>query len=158
MPNAVQIESAVQSPDLRSTPLDEGVWNAWIQKNVRQEHERAASRTKSVKWICIGVLIAAAIFSATFFTAPDSVYQISVRFVILLGGLALLLQSLRTRQYAFTALFAGIMLLFNPLLPGFAFSGKWVILLVSLVPFAASLIWMKERIPPSTDLPRKVAA
>jgi predicted membrane channel-forming protein YqfA (hemolysin III family) len=120
------------------------VWNAWLQKNAREERERAASRTRTVKWICIIALVAASLFSASFFTITDSGYQTSMRFVISLGGLAVLMQSIRTRQYGFTVVFVGIMLLFNPLLPAFGFSGKWAILLAGIIPFAASLIWMKE--------------
>jgi hypothetical protein len=151
MPNTASAESAVRSSDFRSVPLDENVWDAWMAKSIRLEHERAASRTRTVKWICIGVLAGAAIYSEKFFTEADSGYQISVRFVVLLGGLAAMLQSLRTRQYAFTALFGTVMLLFNPLLPAFAFSGKSAVLVASLVPFVASLIWMKERLPASSS-------
>ena len=70
----------------------------------------------------------------------------AVRFAIMLGALAVMLQSLRTKQYIFTGVFVGVMILFNPLVPSFAFSGKSLILVASLLPFAASLIWMKERI------------
>jgi hypothetical protein len=148
MTSVVSIESAAQPTDFRSSGLDEDVWNAWIQKSIRSERVGTANRTRIVKWICIGVLAGAAVFSETSFTAADSGYQISVRFVILLGALAIVLQSLRTRQYGFTALFAAVMVLFNPLLPAFDFSGKSAILVVSLIPFAASLKWMKEKFPP----------
>jgi len=124
-------------------PVDEAVWKNWLHKNAREERERAATRTRTVKWICIIALMAAALFSASFFTTTDSSYQTSLRFVISLGGLAVLMQSVRTRQYGFTVVFVGIMLLFNPLLPAFGFSGKWAILLAGIIPFAASLIWMK---------------
>lgn len=159
MTGPVSIESAVvQSPDFRSRTLDEDVWNAWIQKSIALEHARAASRTRTVKWICIGVLTGAAVFSHSFFTTADSGYQMSVRFVISLGGLAGLLQSLRARQYAFTALFALLMVMFNPLLPTFDFSGKWVILVASLFPFIASLIFVKEESPSSpANPPSKIA-
>jgi hypothetical protein len=57
----------------------------------------------------------------------------------------MMFESLRTRQYAFTALFAAVVLLFNPVLPTFALAGNWVILLAGVLPFVASLVWMKER-------------
>ena len=124
MPNTVSIESPSQAPDFPSIPLDEDVWNAWMRKNVRLEREHAASRTQKIRWICLVVLVGAAIFSASFFTTADSGYQVSVRFVIMLGGLAVVLQGVRTRQYAFAALFAALMLLFNPIMPAFSFSGN----------------------------------
>jgi hypothetical protein len=49
------------------------------------------------------------------------------------------------RQYTFTALFATVVLLFNPVVPTFALAGNLVISLAGVLPFVASLVWMKER-------------
>ncbi len=47
-------------------------------------------------------------------------------------------------EFTLTALFAAIVLVFNPVFPTFALSGKWVILLVSVLSFVASLVWMTD--------------
>jgi hypothetical protein len=134
-----------ESPVHSSVPLDEAAWNTYLRKNIRQEHERASSRTKVVKWVCVLILLGTALSSSKFFVSTNSSSAVAVRFAIVLGALAVLLQSLRTHQYLFTGVFGGLMILFNPLFPGFAFNGRWPVLLAALVPFAASLIWMRER-------------
>jgi hypothetical protein len=98
-----------------------------------------------VKWACIGVLMVTAVVSSYVFTPYVSAYQAVVRFAIGLGAIVIMFESLRARQYAFTALFAAIVLLFNPVLPTFALSGNGLILLASALPFVASLVWMKDR-------------
>ena len=135
--------------ELPSEAIDEKVWNAWVKKGIRMEHEHAASRTRNVKWICVVVLVGAAVYSASFSTAGDSACQLAIRFVMSLGCLAVLMQSLRTRQYAFTALFGVMLLLFNPLVPAFSFAGQRLILAASLAPFFAALIWMREKVLPA---------
>jgi hypothetical protein len=131
-------------------PLDEAIWRAWVEKNDLQDRQRAAARIKVVTWASIGVLMAAAVVFSYIFTPYVSTYQAVVRFVVALGAIVLVFESFRARQYAFTALFAGITLLFNPVLPAFALSGNGLILFASVLPFVASLVWMKDR-------PRRVA-
>ena len=128
-------------------PLNQIVWRAWLEKNRRQESQRAAARRKVVKWACIGVLLATVVVSSSVFPPYVSTYEAMVRFAIGLSALILLLESLRGRQYALMALFAVIVLLFNPLFPVFAFSGNGAILLASVLPFIASLLWINERTP-----------
>lgn len=128
-----------------SKPLDETMWRAWVKKNLLEERQRAVARIKVVKWACIGALIAAGIVSPYVSTTNVSAYQTVVRFVIALGATFILFESLRLRQYTFAALFGTMVLLFNPVLPTFSLSKNWPILLASVLPFAASLIWMKER-------------
>ena len=128
-------------------PLDQTVWRAWLEKNRRQERQRAAARIKAVKWACIGVLLVTVVVSSSVLTPYISAYEAGVRFAIGLGALILLLESLRGRQYALLALFAVLVLLFNPLFPVFAFSGNGAILLASVLPFLASLLCINERTP-----------
>jgi hypothetical protein len=128
-----------------SKPLDETVWRAWLNKNLLEEKQSAAARIKAVKWACIGVLMATAVVSSYVLTPYVSTYQTAVRVAIGLGAIILLFESLRARGYIFTALFAAIVLLFNPVFPIFALSGNWLILLASILPFVASLVWLKER-------------
>jgi hypothetical protein len=128
-----------------SKPLDETVWRAWLKKNLLEERQRAAARIKAVKLACIGVLMATAVVSSYVFTPYVSVYQAVVRVAIGLGAIVILFESIRLRQYAFAVLFSGTVLLFNPLFPVFALSGNRLIVLGSVLPFVASLVWMKER-------------
>lgn len=51
-------------------------------------------------------------------------YQTVVRFAIGLGVIVIMFESLRTRQYKFTALFGAVVLLFNPVVPTFALAGN----------------------------------
>ena len=145
MSNTIHFEGTRNSQAHSSKPLDETVWCAWLKKNLVEERQRAAARIKAVKWACIGVLMVTAVVSSYVFTPYVSAYQAVVRFAIGLGAIVIMFESLRARQYAFTALFAAIVLLFNPLLPIFALSGNGLILVASVLPFVASLVWMKDR-------------
>jgi hypothetical protein len=126
-------------------PLDQTVWRAWLAKNRQQERQRAFARRKAVKWACIGVLLATVVISSSVLMPYVSTYEAVVRFAIGLGAILLLFESLRARQYALTALFAVIVLLFNPFLPTFALAGNGALLLASVLPFVASLVWLNER-------------
>lgn len=145
MSRTIHFESPVDSQPHSSKPLDETVWRAWLNKNRLEDKQHAAARIKAVKWACIGVLMATAAVSSYVFSPYVSAYQAVVRFAIALGAIVMMFESLRTRQYAFTALFAAVVLLFNPVVPIFTFAGNWAILLAAVLPFVASLAWMKER-------------
>jgi hypothetical protein len=145
MSHTIHSEGPRDSQAHSSKPLDETVWRAWLTKNLLEERQRAVARIKAVKWACIGVLMATAVVSSYVLTPYVSTYQTAVRVAIGLGAIILLFESLRARRYTFTALFAAIVLLFNPVFPIFALSGNWLILLASILPFVASLVWLKER-------------
>ena len=87
--------------------------------------------------------MATAIVSSYVLTPYVPAYQAVVRFAIGLGAIIMMVEGRRTRQYAFTALFAAIVMLFNPVVPTFAFAGNWLILLASVLPFVASLVWLR---------------
>jgi hypothetical protein len=145
MSHTIHFEGPRGSQAQSSKPLDETVWRAWLNKNLLEERQHAVARIKAVKWACIGVLMATAVVSSYVFSPYVSAYQAVVRFAIGLGAIVIMFESLRTRQFAFTALFAAVVLLFNPVVPTFALAGNWVILLAAVLPFVASLVWMKER-------------
>jgi hypothetical protein len=153
MSYSIHFEEPRDSQAHSSKPLDETVWRAWLNKNLIEERQRATARIKAVKWACIGVLMASTSVSWFVFPPYVSAHQSVVRVAIGLGAIILLFESLRVRQYAFTALFATLVLLFNPVLPIFAVAGNWLILLASVLPFVASLVWMKER-PQRAAVPR----
>jgi hypothetical protein len=148
--NIVDLRVPEKSKTQEFKPLDEAIWRAWVEKNDLQDKRRAAARIKAVTWASIAVLMATAVVSSYIFAPYVSTYQAVVRSVVAIGAIVIMFESLRARQYAFTAPFAGIILVFNPVLPAFAFSGNGLILFASVLPFVASLVWMKER-------PRRVA-
>ena len=123
-----------------SKPLDREVWRAWQEKNRLEERQRAVTRMKTVKWLCIAILIVTAVLFS-----PLSPYHAVVRFTVAFGALVVMMQELQTRRYAFAVLFAALLLLYNPFVPTFAFSGHWQRLLVfaSVLPFLTSLIWLQ---------------
>ncbi|MFZ0590217.1 MAG: hypothetical protein WAM39_07025 [Bryobacteraceae bacterium] len=145
MSTSINFEGTRDTQTHSSKPLDDAVWRAWLKKNLLEERQHAAAHIKAVKWACIAVLMVAAVVSSYVFTPYVSAYQAVVRFAIGLGGIVIMFESLRARQYAFTALFAAIVLLFNPRLPLFALSGNGLLLFASMLPFVASLVWMKDR-------------
>jgi len=145
MSNTIEFQGARELQAHSQKPLDETVWRAWLGKNLLQERQRAAARIRALKWVCIGVLMFSGVASSYIFTPQVSAYQAVVRFAIGLGAIVIMFESLRARQYAFTALFAAVVLLFNPVVPTFAFAGNWVILFAGELSFLASLVWTKER-------------
>src|SRR5690242_557846 len=84
-------------------PLDHTVWRAWLQKNLLQERRRAVVRIKAVNWVCIGVLMIAAVASSYVSTSLISTYQVVVRVAIGLGATVMLFETFRRRQYVFIA-------------------------------------------------------
>ncbi len=144
MSATIHVSQPQDSQERSSKPLDEAVWRAWLKKNRLDEKRRAAGRIKAANWVCIGVLMAAMLVSSYVSTSYVSTYQAIVRVAIGLGGTVMIFESLRTRQYISAASFVGIVALFNPIFPAFALSENWPILLVSALPFAAALIWMRE--------------
>ena len=84
-------------------------------------------------------------------TAPGSVFEASPLNVVECAA-TMLMTAMRTRvvpSLVFAALFAVIALLLNPVLPAFALSANGLILLASMLPFVASLLWMKRTIQPA---------
>ena len=149
MPHMIPFQLSRDSQAHSSKPLDETLWRAWMKENLLEEKRRAAARTKGVNWACIGVLAVAALASS-YVSAPFvPAYEVVVRLTIGVGAIALMFDNLHAREYVFAALFAAIALLLNPVLPAFALSANGLILLASMLPFVASLLWMKRRIQPA---------
>lgn len=129
-----------QSPPAK--PLDEAVWQAWIAKGQAHDQRGSDARGKAVKWLSIaGLLAAAGLWSRV---AP---YEVVVRFIVAAGAIAVMLQTLHARQYAFAVVFGALALLYNPVAPVFGLSGDWprALVVTSAVPFVASLAWRNGR-------------
>ena len=123
-------------------PLDEGLWQAWLEKGRARDRRRSAAFIKGVKWVSLAALLAAAGQ-----WAHPGAYDVVVRFVVTAGAMAMMFQSLRSRYYVVAAAFGALVLLYNPVAPAFGFSGEWQSGLVaaSAVPFVVSLAWRKPR-------------
>jgi hypothetical protein len=123
-------------------PLDEAVWQVWIAKGRAQDRSRSAAFMKGVKWVSIaGLLVALGHWPHL---GP---YDVVVRFVVAVGAMAMMFQSLRSKYYVLAAVFGALVLLYNPVAPVFGFSGEWqsALVVASAVPFVASLAWRKPR-------------
>ena len=131
-----KVVSAWEAPP--SEPLNEVVWQAWLAKGRAEASLSSETRMAALKWSSIAVLVAAAGFWSRL---PP--YEILFRFLVVIGAMAVMLQSLGSRRYAFAVMFGALALLYNPIAPVFAISGDWtrVAIALSTVPFAASLAW-----------------
>lgn len=122
-------------------PLDEAVWQAWVAKGRAQERRDSAALVKAVKWVAIvGLFAAAGLWSQI---AP---YELVFKFIVSAGAIVVMFQAFRTRHYAFAAVFAALVLLYNPVAPLFSFTGDWQRFLVvaSVLPFIAALAWLNR--------------
>jgi hypothetical protein len=127
-------------------PLDEAVWQAWLQKGRAQDRQRGATRMKIIKWASIAVLFATAgVWSQL------TPFEFAMRFGVVLGSAAVMLQSLHARHYASAAVFAALALLFNPVAPVFSFSGDWqrALVIACTFPFIVSLGLLNAKLAPN---------
>jgi hypothetical protein len=98
-----------------------------------------------MKWIAMAALLAAAMLWRS--TANSQLPRFLLAFVICFGAGVVVMQAVRARKYVWAWGFAGIALLFNPLVPVFPFHGEWgrLLVLASIVPFAVSLATLKTQ-------------
>jgi hypothetical protein len=124
-------------------PLDEAVWHAWVAKGRAADERGRSSRLRALKLGSIATLLSAAVLWSR--AMP---FEIAVRFLVLAGAIAVMLQSLGTGRYLFAAVFAALAVLFNPIAPQFEFSGDWqrALLVASAAPFVASLAWRNVKV------------
>jgi hypothetical protein len=125
-------------------PLEEAVWQAWLRKGRAQEERDSAARITSVKWLAIVVLLA----SGGLFWEALASYGVVVKFIIAIAAIALLLQAVRTGNYLTGVLFGMVVLIYNPVIPVFTFSGDWerALVLATVIPFIVSLAWRNSKI------------
>jgi hypothetical protein len=78
-------------------------------------------------------------------------YQAWLGFVVCAGAVRLAVSAAAVRRYDWSTLFLGMALLYNPVFSAFALAGRAAFLLViaSIVPFAASLFLLKPRLTPA---------
>jgi len=123
-------------------PLDEGLWQAWLEKGRAQDRRRSAAFIKGVKWVSLAALLAAAGQ-----WAHPGAYDVVVRFVVAAGALTMMFHALRSMHYVVEAGFGALVLLYNPLTLMFSFPGEWqsAAVVASAVPFVMSLAWREPR-------------
>jgi len=78
-------------------------------------------------------------------------YQAVLGFVVCAGAVRVAFLAAAVRRYDWASLFIGMALLFNPVFPLFALTGRMAFFLViaSITAFAASLFLLKPRLTPS---------
>ena len=121
--------------------IDAGVWRIADQVHRRKRTHHKAWKMRAVKQVSIAVLLATAVF---WMYAAE--FHLATRSLVALGALAVTFQAVNSRSYGFAVLFAGMALLYNPIVPLFALSGplSLAIVLASTIPFATSLLmWTK---------------
>jgi hypothetical protein len=119
-----------------SRPLDEALWQAWVEKCRARDRRGKTTRLKAVKWVSIAVLLAAAAL-----WSHVTPYAVVIRFIVTAGALAVMLDAFRGRHYALAAACGALAILYNPLAPVFGFAGDWqrIVVATSAAPFLASL-------------------
>jgi hypothetical protein len=121
-------------------------WHDWQERNRLQDLHGVALRAKLTKYASIAVLLLALVFWGY---AVD--FQILLRFVVCAGAARVAFLAGAVRRYDWASLFIGVALLYNPVFPPLAFTGRAAFFLViaSLIAFAASLFLLKPRRTPS---------
>jgi len=142
MPAVVATEELTVWAPPAARPLDEAVWRAWVARGRAHDRRGSAARISAVKWASIAALGAAALWSHL---AP---LEVAVRFLVTAGAMVVLFQALQARYYSVSAVFGALAVSYNPVAPVFSFSGDWqrVLVVVSTLPFVASLSWRNERL------------
>ena len=120
-----------------SKAIDEAVWNAWESKGRARDARSSVATLSAVKWGSAATLVAAAALWSHL--GP---YSILVRFVVLLGGIAVMLHCLSVKQFAFAAVFGLLALIYNPVAPLFSFlgDGQRAFVLASAAPFIIAVV------------------
>lgn len=126
-------------------PLDEAVWQAWKAKGRAQDKRGREARIKALKWGSIAALLAVA---GVWPQIPS--YDIVIRCLLAVGAAGVMFEAFNKRQYALGAVFAGLVLLYNPLAPVFGFSGNWqrAFVVATVIPFVTSLTWRDLKAAP----------
>ncbi|HLG98624.1 MAG TPA: DUF6804 family protein [Bryobacteraceae bacterium] len=117
-------------------PLDQAVWQTWVAKNRAQDQRNNAAFLKAVKCIAIaGLLVAAGFWSHL---GP---FDLPIRFTVAAGAMVAMFHAFHTRRFIFAALFAAVVVFFNPVAPVLSFSGGWqrAVVVASALPFFGSL-------------------
>jgi hypothetical protein len=97
-----------------------------------------------MKWVSI-----AALLGTVLFWNSGANYQLELNLVVCIAAVVVLVQAFQLKKYRWTAGFFVIAVLFNPALPVFRLAGGigLALVLLSIAPFAISLIALKPQAP-----------
>jgi len=123
-------------------PLDETIWQAWLVKGAARDRRSSNAHLLTAECALLAVLLVTAVLWSR--VTP---YEVVVRFIVAAGAMVLMIQAIEARFYAFAAVFAALVLLYNPVAPLFSFTGDWqrALVIASTLPFIASLGRRNER-------------
>ena len=132
----------VERRDGEASPLDEGRWQAWLAKGRDRERRGRLRANNAVRWGSMAALLVGAVLGVQL--AP---YEVVARFAITAGAVAMMVHTVRERQFAFAAAFGIIAALFNPVAPLVSFSAGWerAFAAASTIPFIAPHLWGNRR-------------
>ena len=139
MSDAVEMKrptTTLETPAVR--PLDEAVWRAWVARGRARDSRDCETRMKVLKWGTIAGLLAVAVLWSQLTS-----FDLVIRCLLAAAGVGLTFEAFHKRQYALSAVFAALAVLYNPLAAVFSFSGNWqrVLVVASAIPFMTSLAW-----------------
>jgi hypothetical protein len=145
MSNAIVSNADWEFPESR--PIDEAVWRAWILKGIANERRLNARLLKVAKGIAIGALIAASSLWSQVTPPTETI----AKFIVAVASVVVVTQAFGRRQYAVGAVFFAMVLMFNPVLRIFEFSGQWQHAFVAgaAVLFSASFVWPRSKLVPN---------
>jgi hypothetical protein len=126
--------TAWNSPPVK--PLDEAVWQAWKEKGRARDRQVCETRIKALKW---GSIVA--LFAVAGLWSQLAPYEIVTRCVLAAAAAGMMFEAFNKRQYPLGAVFAGLVLMYNPVAPVFSFLGNWqrALVVASAIPFVISL-------------------
>ena len=121
-------------------------WHDLQERNRFQDLRGVALRAKLTKHASLAVLLLAVVFWSH---AAD--YHVLLEFAVCAGAVRVAFLVGAVRSYDWSILFIGIALLYNPVSPLFALTGRaaFFLVLASITAFAASLFLLKPRLTPS---------
>jgi hypothetical protein len=117
MSELVITHSAPPAACTEFVPLDEAVWQRWLAKGRADDARDRAARGAAFLWFMAVLLLAAAVFQP--YLAP---HEFTFRLVVAAGALVAMIDAYAARQYAFSAGFGVVALIYN-LAPSLAASG-----------------------------------
>jgi hypothetical protein len=141
MPSTMLLsEQRVQKPQ-SPKPLEEDVWNAWLNRNGAEDRRNHAFRMEAVRWGCIGLLLLAAGLSFQHAFAYPLLGTKVFQFALTLGAIAFAWQTTSSRRYVLALAFTSVAVLFQPLLPSSWLFQNSPVLLLSTLPFIVVAYW-----------------
>ena len=141
MPNTMLLsEQRVQTAQ-SPKPLDEAVWNAWLNRNAAEDRRNHAFRMEAVRCGCISLLLLAVGLSFQHAFAYPLWGAKVFQFALTLGAIAFAWQTISSRRYVLALAFASVAVLFEPLFPSSWLFRNSPVLLLSTLPFIVVAYW-----------------